>query len=864
MSPTGQAGDELFLVTQFTAPRPPAALVERDRLATLLRSGLSQPVTLVCAPAGAGKTTLMSTVLGSEAAWLSLEPGDDAPDRFWRAVLLALRNAGAELPALRDPSRRTADTFPPLLVNALAELPERVVLAIDDVQLIRSRSCLAQLAFLVLHAPPTLALVLGSRADPALPLHVLRVRGQLTEIRARELAFTAEEAAALLTAHELELPRDLIAALCARTEGWAAGLRLAALGLRASDDPERYVREFTGSDAVVGDYLVAEVLERLPARVRRFLLETSILERMTGELADAVTESDGGADTLDMLDRTNAFVVAVDQRRQWFRHHGLLAALLRARARRELGDALDERHRRAARWYAGCGMSVPALRHALEGGGPELGLEIVGASWFELLACGRSADILALIDRLPPERVQPGTAAIAACAAFDAGDGAAGTTWAEQAAAGAEQASGATREGTLDVLAVAEICAARGAADCDRASTAAQAIEPDARRQAFVHLCVGEAALWAHRLDIAADELVQAATLAREAGYDYLTVTALGHLAVCEALKGDSGGVLRHAREALAIADHGDAGEPAAAQLALGLTALAELRVREAHKRLGQARALPVPSRGFALMLAHAEAELHAVRGDPTDGLGVLDRFAVTAPVGTPAPYERAVLGTLRARLHAALGDLDAAERAFAAVADEAWLPVTVAGAQLKLAQGDPAGAVEVLEGGFERTVLERTRVERAVLLAVALEQSKDPAGAREAFEHALELAEPSGHRWAFLTFGRTIESLLRDRIRQGTQHRAFVGELLDALDEPERERTTIPALLEPLTDRERAILRFLPTRLSNNEMAAELFISCNTVKTHLRSIYRKLDVDRRNEAVRRARELKLLNTPRR
>jgi LuxR family maltose regulon positive regulatory protein len=451
--------------------------------------------------------------------------------------------------------------------------------------------------------------------------------------------------------------------------------------------------------------------------------------------------------------------------------------------------------------------------------------------------------------------------AVAACAAFAGGDTGAGDRHLEQAvAAGAD-----TRDRALDAVTIAELCAARAKADFERAVAAAVRVlehADNASRRAFAQACVGVAALWSHRLDRAVRDLGEAVALARDAGLDHLAVAALGHLSLCDALHANAGGVLRHAREALALADdRGFSGgaQTATAHLALALLALSEMRPHEAEERLACARSARVPSRGFDLLLAHSEAELQELRGCPAEGLRVLDRFDATSGNATPVPYEHAAVGALRARLHAALGDLGGAQRVLTTVAGEPWLMVPVVRAQLLLAQGDPGAALEALESPLERTLLERTRVEQAVVRAVALERAQQSARAGETFETALGLAEPQGHRWTFLILGRRVESLLRDRIRHGTRHRAFVGELLDALANPDRPRTTIPAVLEPLTDRELAVLRFLPTRLSNPEIAAELFISSNTVKTHLRNIYRKLDVERRNEAVARARALNLL-----
>ena len=352
------------VVTQFAVPSPPFGMIERPRLSERLRTGLTEPVTLVCAPAGSGKTALVAAEVRSGAyehvAWITLEPGDDEPGRLWDAVLSALELAGAvpadsPLAALAAPVPESRDAFMPLLVNAIAALPEPVVLVLDDAHLLRSRECLAQLSFLLLHTPDTLRLVLTARSDPPLPLHVMRVRGRLVEIRAADLAFTLEEATELLAVHGLELSEDLVRALHARTEGWGAGLRLAALSLQGHDDPEAFVAEFAGDDRVVGDYLLAEVLDRQPARLRGFLLRTSLVERVCGGLADAMTGDSHGADTLATLERTNGFVLGIDAHGEWFRYHRLFARLVRVRAEREIAGELPQLHSRAARWYADAG-----------------------------------------------------------------------------------------------------------------------------------------------------------------------------------------------------------------------------------------------------------------------------------------------------------------------------------------------------------------------------------------------------------------------------------------------------------------------------------------------------------------------------
>ena len=320
--------------------------------------------------------------------------------------------------------------------------------------------------------------------------------------------------------------------------------------------------------------------------------------------------------------------------------------------------------------------------------------------------------------------------------------------------------------------------------------------------------------------------------------------------------------LLEVADTAIALASN-QGPSPAAAHLALALIALSGLRPDEAARQLASVSPPREAARGLKALLAHAEAELHATQGRPDDGLLALDRFELTATSGVATPYEKAALGCLRARLHALAGDPERARSVLGEIAGEPWMIVAVLRARLLLAAGEPEAAIEALEGATTPVILARTRVERALLLAVALDQIGASERAARSLEEALALAEPSGHRWAFQTIGGSAEPLLRDRIRRGTRHRAFIGHLLDSLADPGCERPTITPPLEPLSEREQTILRYLPTSLSNKEMAAELFITTNTVKTHLRSIYRKLDVEHRRDAIERARELSLLTTSR-
>ncbi len=887
----GKQGDResTVLATQFALPPAPFGMVDRPRLVERLAHGLEQPVTLLCAPAGSGKTALLASAAacaGDPVAWVSLEPGDDEPGRFWGAVLASLRLTGAVAPesalaTLAPPLRASHGTFTPLFVNTLAELEQRVLLVLDDVHVVRSRECLAQLSFLVLHAPSTLRLVLSARADPALPLHVPRVSGQLTEIRSQDLAFTVEETGELLRAHGLELAPDLVARLCARAEGWAAGLRLAALSLQGHAEPERFVEEFAGDDRVVGDYLIAEVLDRQPPRQRAFLLRTSLVDRVCADLADALTDQASGADMLAALERTNGFVLGLDAHREWYRYHRLFAKLLRTRARLELPGELPELNRRAARWYAERSMAPEALRHAVEAADWDLAVEVTAEHWFELFVRGHGAAIRSLVDALPPERLAADAelAAVLACTALDIGDFDAAAAHLARAEAAADALPESRRRRYVETMAVAALCRARLEGDFDAALAAADALLAEAgghsawsddRRRALVHAQLGATALWAHRLDRAAEELRGAVALARAAGLDHVLITTLSDLGLLEAMVEGPAGAQASAREALALAaERGWSAIPqtACAHAALAMAAFYDLRTHEAaeHLERGYAAVAHVHARQVEFVLVHLEARMHGALGRPADGLRALERFALAYRRGAPPRYEHATLCCMRAHLLAIQGDLEAARAELAPVAGDPWLVIAVVGARLALAAGDAEAAAELLTGaGTAEATHAGTRVEAAVLLAIAYDTANDPARAAGAVERALALAERTGHRWPFLEAGRRMETLLRKQIRHGTAHRSVAGELLDAFTDRAPARHAVAPLLEPLSEREQAILRFLPTTLSNREIAAELFVTTNTVKTHLRSIYRKLDVARRREAVERARDLRLLSSSRR
>jgi LuxR family transcriptional regulator, maltose regulon positive regulatory protein len=375
------AGADGLLATKLYVPRLQAGFVPRGRLVSWVGEGLARGLLLICAPAGFGKTSLLADWARggqSPVAWLSLDTGDNDPVRFWRHVVAALDRvepgvAGRLLPLLGPPAPRSFDGLITALINELDAQPgeSEVALVLDDYHLIEAQPVHGSLAFLLEHRPPRLQLVLASRADPPLPLARLRARGQLAELRAAELRFTRQEAAAVLREAadpDLPLPEAAVAALAARTEGWVAGLQLAGLSLRGQPDVAGFVESFSGSHRYVLDFLTEEVLDRQPDEVRAFLLGTSVLDRLSGELCDAVTGRTGSQRLLEQVERSNLFLIPLDEVRGWWRYHHLFADLLQARLREEQPGQVARLHRNAAAWYERQGLADDAIRHALAGG----------------------------------------------------------------------------------------------------------------------------------------------------------------------------------------------------------------------------------------------------------------------------------------------------------------------------------------------------------------------------------------------------------------------------------------------------------------------------------------------------------------
>jgi LuxR family maltose regulon positive regulatory protein len=877
------------------APAPRWQPVARPRLLELLDEGAKGPLTLLAAPAGYGKTLLLTSWTTGPGppgpvAWVRAGPGDQHPPQFWAQVLAALRGSGALPPdgllAGLDPQAEVGDEFLRAVVGGLLELDRPVVLVLDDLQEASGPAVTSQLRFLLRHAPSQLRLVVSSRADPPLALHRLRVAGQLTELREADLAFSREEAAALLADHAVELSEAELELLWRRTEGWAAGLRLAALSMRDHPRPGQFVTDLAGDDRAIAGYLVEEVLAVQPPELRAFLLRTSVADRLSGDLADALTGGSDGARVLARLEREHVFTSASGPTRAWYRYHPLFAELLRAELRYGHAAELPDLHRRAAAWHAADGRPVPAVRHALAAGDVDQAAGLLTTAWAPLLAEGQAAVLGELVARLPGERVRaaPELAVVAALSRLALGELEEADAWLGVAAAAgprfADQAGGPGAAMRLARLyrarLVGEVADAGSAARAPMASDRVEeGSDADDDQRTLVNALRGSAQLWSGQLEEAAASLEQARADADQTGRRVVGLAATANLALLEAVRGRLARadelVQLVVEQARAVAWSASP-QLASAHLAAAVCAYHRDDLAAASAALDRTnRAAVRGDRPLRLAAAVLGAWVAAGSG-PDQAEGALRRLdgAWAATGGRPPRLLAAAARAARARLLAATGDEEAALAALGPAGRRRPPVEAVTLARLQLAHGDPAAAgrtvAALLAGEPGGPAPEPPLVIEAHLLAAVTDQELgDHAGAVGALRRALDLAAPEGYRRVFVEGGTPVRLLLADHLHWDSTHHLLVGALLERLRAAAPAgladgRPSAPAaLLVPLSEREQVVLRYLSSRLSAGEIADELYVSLNTVKTHIKSIYRKLDTNRRWDAVKRARQLQLL-----
>jgi LuxR family transcriptional regulator, maltose regulon positive regulatory protein len=909
-----------LLETKLHVPRGRRGLVARPRLSERLSRGAESALTLVSAPAGFGKTTLLTEWLaaaaadGRSAAWLSLDQRDNDPASFWSYLVAALQTASpgvgaGALPLLHSPQMPIEAVLSTLL-NDLNAISNDVVLVLDDYHVIDARDVHDGMTFLLEHLPPQVHLVIASRADPALPLARLRARGELVEIRAADLRFTPDEAAEYLNQKMgLVLTAKDVSALEGRTEGWIAALQLAALSLQGRDDVAGFIASFAGDDRYIVDYLVEEVLQRQPESVRSFLLKTSILSRLTGPLCDAVTGQDGGKATLDALDRGNLFLVQLDDRRQWYRYQHLFADVLRAHLEDEQSDRVRELHLRASDWYERNDERSEAIRHALAAESFARAADLVELAIPAMRMSRQEATLRRWLDALPPEVVQvrPVLSVGYAGAMLLVGelDGVEARLrdaerWLDTTSGTSEGPDASSAEmvvvdreeflslpGTIELYRAAQALARGDVPGTVRHAQRALDLAPaeDDIRRASPSGLLGLAFWTSGDLEAAHRAYAECMAGLRRIGYVADTFGCAIALADIRITQGRLGDGMRTYEQALQLApEQGGSVLRGTADMYVGMSELHcernDLPTARQYllrsQELGEHNGLPQNRYRWRVAMARirkAEGDL----GDAIDLLDAAERVYVSDffPNVRPVP-------ALRARVQAQRGAVGDAlswvrERGLCVDDDLSYLRefehITLA--RVLLAQHT--------EERTERSLQEATRllerllpaaeegartgrvIEILVLQALANQRRGDIHAAVASLQRALTLSESEGYVRVFVDEGLPMASLLKAVAlaapgqEKGTAP-SYVDRLLAAINKTEDSDPVHQGLIEPLSQRELDVLRLLGTDLGGPDIARELYVSLNTMRTHTKNLYAKLGVSNRRAAVRRAEELNLLS----
>ncbi len=878
-----------ILATKLYIPPPRPRIVLRPRLIERLNEGLQSKLTLISAPAGFGKTTLVSEwVLGCQrpTAWLSLDEGENDPTRFLTYLVAALQGIAATigegvLGALQSPQPPPAEAILTALLNDITAISDHFVLVLDDYHMLDAKAVDQALTYLVEHLPPHMHLVIATREDPPLPLARLRAGGQLTEVRVADLRFTHAEAAAFLNqVMDLKLSAEDIAALERRTEGWIAGLQLAAISMQGQQDVTSFITSFTGSHHFVMDYLVEEVLGQQPESVQTFLLRTSVLDRFCGSLCDAVVldPSASGQATLEYLERANLFLVPLDNERRWYRYHHLFADLLRQRLHQSIAsppeDAesqVNELHIRASVWYEDHGLEIEAFQHAAAAHDVERAERLIEGRGIPLHFRGAVIAILGWLESLPVTVLDARPWLWVTYASLLLVNG--HTTSVEEKLQAGEAALQGIEANDRTRNLVGQIAAARATLALTRYQ-----VEPmlaqSRRALEYLHpdnLSLRANANWtlgfAYQLQgdraAARRAYTEAITLSQATGDIFTTILATIGL-----------GMIQEADNQLYLAAE-------TYRSVLQLAGDQPLQVLyEAH--LGMARVL-YEWNDLEAAEQHGRQSLHLARQYER----VIDRFVVCE--------------VFLARLKLAQGDVDSAAALLAEAGQSArqqnfvyripevaavqvltWLhqgnlaaaahlaqahELPISQARVHLAQGDPSVALAVLEPlrqKMEARGWEDERLKVMVLQALALQAHGDKDQAVHLLLDALALAEPGGYIRLFVDEGRPMAHLLSEAAALGMMP-DYIGKLLAVYEaegqksEDQSSRPAVQPLIEPLSRRELEVLHLMAQGLSNQEMSERLFLALDTVKGHNRKIFGKLQVQRRTEAVARARELGLL-----
>jgi LuxR family maltose regulon positive regulatory protein len=884
------SADTPILESKITVPNVPDWAVQRPRVTKLIAEGTRWcPLTVVTGPAGAGKTMTLALWAAAEpgpVAWVSLEDFDIRPRVFWSYLIAALCRAAVAVPGALPaaPRGRSGDhEFLLRLASALAAQNPPVTLVLDDFHVLTEPKVLDGLDFLLRNVGPSLRVVLCSRMDPQLPLHRYRLAGQLAEIRASHLAFSIAEAGLLMAQHGITLSVDSLESLTRRTEGWAAGLRLAALAMGTHPDPDLFVEELIAEDSALTGYLVEEVLSTQPPEVRDMLLSTSILEHVSAEAASELTGNEQAGRILLALAHANAFVQPVGRGR--YRYHTLFGEVLRLKLRHEHPDRMASLHRRAARWYERNGPLTAAVRHAGQAGDWQLAASMVidGLAISEIIEPRGSQSLADEFRGMSYSGAWTGPQPYLVCAAVELSAGRC-----ESSAAALDAAEGILEGLPADQEAASRLAAAAirltaslrtgdlaaAAAAGDRAEVLVSRVPGDklarhAEIRARVLSSRGAAQLWSGHLDEAARLLDSGVAAATAAGGKYERADCVGHLALVEALRGQLRRAVKLAAQATA-AVKAEEERPAvqdpnsAALVALAWAHLERNELRKAGSRLTQARAAlsASPDKLLSAVACLAAAISDLAEGHPRAAVEMVGqaRRGWSVP-----PWLERRLTLVESHACAAAGDVRAALAAAGRSGLDDSLEAAVTLARVWVFAGDGKNAqralTPVLAAG--NGAPERVRLQAWLVDARLSYDSGDHARGRRSLGSALQLAEREQLRLPFAMERTWLRLVLQRDPALARAHRQLLGHGLASPGMAPASQATpaqlTPVIVEQLSEREREVLGHMSEMLTTAEVASELYISTNTVKAHLKSIYRKLGAAHGREAVRRGRQLGLI-----
>jgi LuxR family transcriptional regulator, maltose regulon positive regulatory protein len=875
-----------ILATKLYIPPTRPNLVSRPYLIGRLNEGLlaGRKLSLISASAGFGKTTLVSEWVANFAsldgswkdtrvAWLSLDEGDNEPVRFLTYLIAALqtviKDVGAGiLVALQSPQPPAPEVTLTSLLNEITAVPDPFILVLDDYHALDSKAIDQALMFLVEHLPPQMHLAIATREDPQLPLARLRGRGQLTELRAADLRFTPAEAADFLNRlMSLHLSEGDISALDKRTEGWIAGLQLAALTLQGQSDTASFIQSFTGSHHFVLDYLIEEVLQRQPENIQAFLLRTSVLSRLCGPLCDAVLSDSAasGQATIEYLERANLFIVPLDNERCWYRYHHLFGDLLRKRLGQSLTtEETAELHVRASQWYEDNGLPFEAFRHATLANDVERAERLIQSkempSYFRGVAMAILDWLLSLpksvLDSRPVLWVKSGTLSLVAGQ----------TTGVEERLQAAENALQRVELDEKSRDLIGQIACARATLALTRydpetmliqAHRAMEYLSPDDLPFRFTaSWAMASAYLFQGNRAAAAPACMEGMALSEKSGDTFSIILAASNLGELQELENQLYQASETYKRVLTL--FGDHPQPNAAESCLGLARI-YYEWNDLETAGQYARQSLVLARQYDRMIDRfviSEALLARLKSACGDADGAMAQLAQTEQSARQQNFLLRLpdIAAAQALVLLQQGQISAADQ----LVQQYNLPLLRA--RVLLAQGNPSAALHVL-ASFRQQMESKgwadERLKAIVLQAVALHRNGEKDKALDALDEALKLAEPGGFIRLFLDEGDQMAELLSYAAKRGAQP-DYVARLLAAFPAKTNGKQPAP-LIEPLSSRELDVLRLIAQGLSNQEIGERLFLALDTVKGHNRRIFDKLQVERRTEAISRARELGLL-----